>query len=98
MLEAEEREQYIQGARLRCCEGSKYRVRRAAPAVKELGTTFVYRDPTPSKLVTDSKLRPAQVRNYVLCFHSQTEPWFCFLLLLVDFRIRVIVGFVILGN
>lgn len=49
MLEAEERERYIQGARLRCWEGSKYRVRRAASAITELGTAFVYRGPNTLK-------------------------------------------------
>lgn len=76
----------------------KCEVRRAASAVKELGTTFVYRDPTPSKVVTDSKLRPAQVRTYIFCFHSQTELWFRFLLSLVDFSDQGNVGFAILGN
>lgn len=56
---------------------SREHIRSAVKGVRR--GPLVYRDPTPTKIVTDSKLRPTQVRAYVFYFHSQTELWFCFL-------------------
>ena len=44
-------------------------------ALKKMGTTLGYKHPVALKVVTASKLRPAQVRAFIFHFRSQLN-WF----------------------
>lgn len=61
-------------------------------ALKKMGTTLGYKDPVALKVVTASKLRPAQVRAFIFHFHSQLNCGSILFLSLVDFRIRAMLS------
>lgn len=54
-------------------------------ALKKMGTTLGYKDPVALKVVTASKLRPAQVRAFIFHFHSQLNCGSIFVLVLGGF-------------